>query len=168
MIWTGYTWDGSFVEYTPGWGCEFLVIEPPTPLGVIAFWWPAAASVGIGLLTLIITPLPTVGPLLRKRVRIPRARMTLFRMMVVIGTISAWLWLGRFDLYTRTAGTFIFAFMLQAGFRRSFLAKNTNAEAASATALSRAGMAAYSLVLLLALAWVVTILVWDSFQERPL
>lgn len=166
--WTGYTSDGSLVEYTPDWGYFVRVVEPPTVSGLIAAWWPAAASTGVGLVTVVFTLLPTCGPLLRKRIRIPRPRMTLFRMMVVIGTVSAWLWLGRFDPYTRTAGTLIFALMLHAGFRRSFLAKETKAEAAAATRLSRAGIAGYSLVLLLALAWVVTILVWDSYQERPL
>jgi hypothetical protein len=164
--WTGYARDGSLIENTPGWGNQPRVLEPPTPFGLIAFWWPAVASTGIGLLTIAIAPLPAIGRLLRKRIRVPHARVTLFRMMVVIGTVSAWLWLGRFDSYTRTAGTLIFAFMLHAGFRRSFLAKVTRADGAKTSVLSRTGIAGYSLVLLLALAWVISILVWDSYQVR--
>jgi hypothetical protein len=164
--WTGYTYNGSLIEYTPRWGHQVRVVKPPTPFGLFAFWWPAVASTGIGLSTLAMTTMPTLGIPLRKRIRVPRARVTLFRMMVVIGTVSAWLWLGRFDGYTRAAGTLIFGFMLHAGFRRSFLAKESMAQAAAPTGLTRAGIAGYALILLLALAWVISILVWDSYQER--
>ncbi len=166
--WIAYEYDGSLIAYwSPRAGRAFTnVIDPPTVSGLVAFWWPAGALIGVGLLTLIAALMPTSGPLLRTRIRIPRVRLTLFRLMVVIGTVSAWLWLGRFDPYTIAAGTLIFGFMLHAGFRRSFLAKEANAEAMADSVLSRAGIVGYSLVLLLALAWVISILVWDSYQER--
>ncbi len=164
--WTGYAYDGSLIEYTPGWGNQVRIVEPPTVMGFMVAWWPTFTSSSIGLLTLAIALLPNSGRLLRKRTRIPRPRLTLFRVMVVIGTVSAWLWLARFDIHKRIVGTIIFAFMLHAGFRRSFLAKKTNTEAVAGTVLSRAGIAGYSLVLLLAFAWVICILVWDSYQEH--
>jgi len=168
--WISYEYDGSLIAYwSPRADRAFVnVINPPTVFGLVAFWWPAAASIGVGLLTLIAALVPTGGPLLRKRIRIPRVRLTLFRLMVVIGTVSAWLWLGRFDPYTIAAGTLIFGFMLHAGFRRSFLAKEANALAMADSDLSRAGIAGYSLVVLLALAWVISILVRESYQEHRL
>ncbi|MGO9465299.1 MAG: hypothetical protein ACLQIB_36280 [Isosphaeraceae bacterium] len=169
--WTAYRYDGSFVGHTSNWRTRVTsvyVLQPPTLSGLIAFWWPAGASIAVALLTLVAALMPTSGPLLRKRIRIPRVRITLFRVMVLIGTVSAWLWLSRLDHYTRVVGTLIFGFMLHAGFRRSFLAKEAKVEGADAKVLSRVGIAGYALVLLLALAWVISILVWDSYQEHRL
>ena len=166
--WKAYSYDGRLVVYTPDWGSRVQVLDNPTAWGLIAFWWPVPASIGIALLTWLAARMPVVGSPLRKKIRIPAVRITLFRVMVVIGTVAAWLWLGRFDLYTRAAGSLIFGFMLHAGFRRSFLAKEAKAESSPATAagtlLSRAGIAGYSLVVILALSWVVCTLVWESYQ----
>ncbi|MGO9465300.1 MAG: hypothetical protein ACLQIB_36275 [Isosphaeraceae bacterium] len=163
-----YRYDGSLVAYVrfSSWRSPVHVILSRTVWGLIAFWWPAIASIGAGLLTLLVALLPITGPLVRKRIRIPRVRLTLFRMMVVIGTVSAWLWLGRLDAYTRILGALVFGFTLYAGFRRGFLAREAKVDGADAKVLSRVGIAGYALVLLLALAWVISILVWVSYQER--
>jgi hypothetical protein len=169
--WTAYKYDGSCAGYVSDLRTGFTrvdVLHPPAVSGLIAFWWPAVASIGVGLLTLMAALMPTGRRLLRRRIRIPRVRLTLFRLMVVVGTVSAWLWLGRLDPYTRILGALVFGFMLHAGFRRSFLAKEAKVEGVEAKVLSRAGIAGYSLVLLLALAWVISILVWDAYQEHRL
>jgi hypothetical protein len=166
--WVAYRYDGSLVLHTPDWGTPIHILEQPSLKGLIAFWWPAVACTGLGFLTFLACLIPPSAGLLRKRVRIPRARITLLRGMVVIGTVGAWLWLGRFDPYTRAAGTLISGFMLYAGFRRSLLARRADSASTSPTLLSRAGMAGYVLVLLLSVAWVISILVWDSYQARPL
>jgi len=159
-----YLYDGTLIGYL--WADQTYVIDPPSALGLIVFWSPVAASVGVGLLAPIFALLPTLGVPFRKRIPIRRPRLTLFRVMVLVGTVSAWLWLGRFDLEKRIVGTLIIGFMLHAGFRRSFLAKEASKEPAEPKILSRAGIAGYSLVLLLTLVWVITILVWDSYQPR--
>ncbi len=163
---TGYRCDGRLVVYLSSRRIPLYVFPSRTVSGFLAFWWPVVASIGVGLLMLMACLLPAGGRLLRTRIRIPRVRLTLFRLMVVIGTASAWLWLGRLDPYTRILGALVFGFMLHAGFRRSFLAKKAEATGVPDTVLSRAGIAGYSIVLLLALAWVISILVWDSYQEH--
>lgn len=168
---TGYNWRGESALFSSSSRAPFYVpyyvVLPSTILGCLSFWWPVIASVGVGLLTLMASLMPTSRPLLRKRHRIPRPRLTLFRMMVVIGTVSAWLWLGRFQAWIRAGGTLTFGLMLHAGFRGAFLVSHATAEGAQATRLSRAGVALYAVVLLVGVAWVVTILVWDSYQELP-
>jgi hypothetical protein len=166
--WKAYRYDGSLVLHTPDWGTPSQVLEPPSLWGLIAFWWPAALSVGLGFATLLGCLIPQTAGLLRRRIRISGVRITLLRVMVVIGTVGAWLWLGRFDPYTRAAGTLVSGFMLYAGFRRSLLARRAAAALTSPTLLSRAGIAGYLLVLFLSLAWVISILVWDSYQQRLL
>jgi hypothetical protein len=167
--WVAYEYNGSLVAYAspnhdPAWA---IVLSPPTLFGLIACWSPVIALLGIGLLAPAFAMMPTLGKPLRWRIPVPRVRLTIFRLMVVTGMVSTWLWLGRFDPYTRLIGTLVVGFMLHAGFRRSFLANRAKTDATHASALSRAGIAGYSLVLVLALAWVAAILVWDSYSERP-
>lgn len=162
--WKAYRYDGSLVEYTPNWGTGVQLLEPPTFWGLIAFWWPAVASVGLGLSTTLAALALARGRPLRKRIRIAGPRITLSMVMAVIGGVAAWLWLVRFDPYTRAAGTLIFGFMLHAGFRSRFLAKEAKARSAPAAVLPRAGIAGYSIVLLLALVWVICTLVWESYE----
>jgi len=165
--WTAYRLDGSLVGHKFDWGTRrnsVYLIQDPTISGLIAFWWPVAASVGFAFLTLMAALMPARGRFLRKRVPIYGGRITLFRVMVAIGTVAAWLWLGRLDHYTRAAGALVFGLMLYGGFRRSFLTKKSTAEPTPNSALSRAGIAGYSLVLLLASLWLISILIWDSNQ----
>jgi hypothetical protein len=160
-----YLYDGSLAQYVK-WDNKPYIIEPRSASGLITFWWPVIVSVGIGILAQIFVLLPTLGVPLRKRIQIPRVRLTLFRVMVLVGTVSAWLWLGRLDIDKRIIGTLIIGFMLHAGFRRSFLAKEAIREQEDAKALARAGIAGYSLILILAILWVISILVWELYQEH--
>jgi hypothetical protein len=166
--WVSYEYDGSLIAYYSARRDPSFanIVIPTTISGLIVYWSPLVAMLGVGLSAPVIALLPTLGRPLRVRIRIPRARLTLFRMMVVIGTASAWLWLGRFDPYTRIAGTVTFALMLYSGFRRSLLAKEYNTEGTPVTGVSRAVIAGYLFAILLALAWVISILVWDSYQAR--
>ena len=128
--WKAYRYDGSLVQYFPNWGTGVQILERPSDWGLIAFWWPAIASVSLGLLTAMAALLFAHKGPLQKRVRIPGLRITVSRVMAVIGSVAAWLWLVRFDPYTRAAGTLMFGFMLHAGFRRSFLARENTAQSA--------------------------------------
>jgi hypothetical protein len=163
--WTSYWHDGSFVGHSFNWQtrASVYVIRPPTVSGLIAFWWPLALSVGIALPTLIAALMPARGRLLRRRVPIPAVRITLFRIMVVVGAVAAWLWLRQLDHYTKAAGVLISGLLLYAGFRRSFLTRKSRADRARAPVISRAGIAGYSVVLLLAMLWLICTLVWDSY-----
>src|SRR5262249_26307973 len=124
-----------------------------------------AASVAITLAALAAAFTRAGRRYLAARVPIPRIRMTLFRGMVVIGASSACLWLLRFDIYLLLCGTFVFAIMLYAGFRRSYLSRTITANGVREAILSRAGLAGYAIAVFLALAWVTAIIFWDSYQQ---
>ena len=85
--------------------------------------------------------------------------------MVLIGLISIGLWLIRFDLFWIVSGSLVLLLMLVAGYRRSFVAHEIESGGSRATALPIAGIAGYSIAVLLALAWIICILVWDSFRQ---
>jgi hypothetical protein len=164
--WTSYRHDGSFVGHSFNLYTQInsvYVIQPPTVSGLVAFWWPLAASAGVAFWAIIAALLPERGRLLRRRVQIPNVRITLFRVMVVIGVVAACLWLRQLDHYTKAAGMLVFGVVLYAGFRRSFLTRQSTAERAPATVLSRAGIAGYAVAVVLALLWVICTLVWEAY-----
>jgi hypothetical protein len=161
-------YDGSVVKYI----CPLLgsrsgpfVIQPASALGLCQVWWPVAASISASLLILAISWLRS-----RRRIEksLRRPRLTMLQSMVLVGLISFWLWLIRFDVSLIVVGFIVLALMLHAAYRRSKLVDETKAAIISAPTLSRLGIAGYSIAVLLALAWMISILVWDSYQGvRP-
>ncbi len=85
--------------------------------------------------------------------------------MVGIGAISVWLWLSRINGILLLCGIVVLILMIHAAFRRNRLAKEIVSEGPGASTLSRLGLVGYSIAALLAVAWVVCILVWDSYQH---
>jgi hypothetical protein len=90
--------------------------------------------------------------------------MTMIQAMVLIGLISFWLWLVRFDVSLIVVGFTVLVLLLHAAYRRTVLVAETKGAQMGAPVLSRIGIAGYSIAVLLALAWVISILVWDSYQ----
>jgi hypothetical protein len=74
------------------------------------------------------------------------------------------LWLMRFDFTVVVAGFIVGSLMVHAAYRRKALLKGIKGERDAAQTLSRIGIAAYTVAVVLALAWVVCILAWDSYQ----
>lgn len=90
----------------------------------------------------------------------------MLRSMVIIGAISTWLWLTRTTAFWIVCGTPVLLLMLHAANRRSRLAREPKAEGERPTPLSRAGVVGYSLAVLLGLAWVASVLVWDAYEHE--
>jgi hypothetical protein len=134
-------------------------------LGSGGFWWPIAASVGISLIILGFARIVT-GRRPAQAMRRPRAKT--IQVMVVIGLISFGFWLIRFDPVWIISGALVLLLMLLAAYRRAALAREIEITGRRATSLSLAGIAGYSIAVLLALAWITCILFWDSFRiSRP-
>jgi len=163
-----YLHDGSVVKYIyPYSGSRSgpIVSRPASAIGLWRVWWPVAASVGISLMILAVARILT-GRRPVQAIRRPRTRT--IQVMVVIGLISFGLWLIRFDTSWIISGSSVLLLMLVAAYRRNFLAQEIDTEGRSATALSVAGIAGYSIAVLLALAWVISVLWWDSYRYgRP-
>ncbi len=92
-------------------------------------------------------------------------RMTMGRTMVVVGMIAVWLWLLRTNACLTASGSLVLALMLHAIHRRGILSGEIRATGGRMTPLSVAGLAGYALAILLALAWVISIVVWDSYEH---
>ena len=136
------------------------MIQPASASGLWRVWWPVAAGVGISLIILGVAQI-VAGERRERAMR--RPQVTIIHGMVVIGVASFGLWLIRFDTSLIISGLSVLVLMLLAGYRRGFLAQEINSAAVSATPLSIAGIAGYSIAVLLAVAWVISILVWDSY-----
>jgi len=161
-------YDGSVVKYIhplSGVRSGPIMVRPASAIGLWRVWWPVAASVGISLMILGVARIRTgLRPV--RAVRRPRTKT--IQVMVVIGLISFGLWLIRFDISWIISGSLVLLLMLVAAYRRNLLAHKIETEGRSATALSIAGIAGYSVAVLLAMGWVISILVWDSFRHgRP-
>ncbi len=161
-------YDGSVVKYIhpqPGSRIGPIVVSSASAIGLWRVWWPVAGSAGISLVILGVARIVTG----RRPVQaIGRPRAKTIQVMVVIGLISIGLWLIRFDLFWIISGSLVLLLMLVAGYRRSFVAHEIESNGTRATAMSFAGIAGYSIAVLLALGWIVCILVWDSFRQgRP-
>jgi len=190
MAWTFRAWSHA-IGWTPGDHTEFLVrnyqnsgnvvaffrdngtgavlgpylVRPASTTGWLTHLWPVIASLGISLIAVGIALVTRRRP--DGAIRVPR--LTMFQVMVAVGAISTWLWLARINLVLTVGGTLVLGLMLHSAYRRGSLAKEIRAEGATATGfgLTRAGFAGYSIAVLLALAWVIIIVVWDSYQVRP-
>jgi hypothetical protein len=138
------------------------VIRPATTWGLCRVWWPVAAGLGASLLMIRGARTRAVRHWF-ETVRIPR--LTMLRMMAAIGAISVCLWLSRISIFLTLCGALVLALMLRSAHRRGVLAKEIKAEGPTATPLSLAGLAGYSIAVLLALAWVVSIAVWESYES---
>ena len=138
------------------------VTRPATPEGLFLVWWPVPASLGFTAAVLAIAR-TGLGRRLLRAVRLPR--LTMLHGMVGIGAISVWLWLSKIGWVVLLCGVVVLVLMIHAAFRRARLAKEIGREGAGASTLSRLGLVGYSIAALLALAWVVCTLVWDSYQH---
>jgi hypothetical protein len=160
-----YLHDGSVVKYIHHYSGGIsgpIVVQPASAIGLWRVWWPVAASAGISLIILGVGRIRTrLRPV--RALRRPRAKT--IQVMVVIGLISFGLWLIRFDLSWIISGSLVLLLMLLAAYRRTFLAQEIKSDAMSATALSTVGIAGYSIAVLLALAWMISILFWDSYRH---
>ncbi len=161
-------YDGSEVTYIhpqPGYRIQPIMVRPPSAIGLWRVWWPIAASVGISLIILGFARIVT-GRRPAEVMRRPRANT--LQVMVVIGLISFGFWLIRFDPVWIISGALVLLLMLLAAYRRAALGREIEITGRRATALSLAGIAGYSIAVLLALAWITCILFWDSFRiSRP-
>ncbi len=160
--------DGSVVKYIyPPTGGRIgpVVVQPTSAIGLWQVWWPVAASVGISLLVL------GVARIAMRRLAVQamgRTRIKTIHVMLVIGLISFGLWLIRFDLTWIISGAIVLMLMLLAGYRRALLAQEIEIGGRRAAAMSVAGRAGYSIAMLLAFAWIISVLFWDSFRVgRP-
>ncbi len=158
-------YDGSVVKYiSPQSGGRIgpIVVRSASAIGLWRVWWPVAGSAGISLVIVGVARIVTG----RRPVQaMGRPRTKTIQVMVLIGLISIGLWLIRFDLFWIISGSLVLLLMLVAAYRRSFVAHEIESAGRRATALSIAGIAGYSIAVLLALAWIGCILVWDSFRQ---
>jgi hypothetical protein len=161
-------YDGSVVKYVfpySGGRIGPIVIEPASPTGLWRVWWPLAVSVGGSLLILGVA---RISVRRRRGQTIRPPRMTMIQVMVLVGLTSFGLWLIRFNIFLIIAGFLVLGLLLHTVYRRNSLVDETRADGRNAPALSRIGIAGYSIAVLLALAWLISILVWDSYQRgRP-
>jgi hypothetical protein len=137
------------------------VARPATLAGLTRAWTPVFASLGISV------PVVVIAWFTRKRRAVDairEARPTMLQMMVLIGAVAIWLWLARFSGLLIAGGTTVLCLLLYSGHRRGSLAREIRSEGGAVTGLSRAGFLGYSIAVLLALAWVVTIVVWDAYR----
>jgi hypothetical protein len=96
--------------------------------------------------------------------RLPQ--MSVLRSLVGIGAISVWLWLTRTNVFWTLCGSLVIALSLYAVDRRNRLAKEIKTPGERAEPLALAGLVGYSIAVFLGLAWVLSVLVWDSYQDR--
>jgi hypothetical protein len=160
-----YLHDGSVVKYiyhNSGGTSGPIVVRPGSAIGIWGVWWPVAASVGISLMILGVA---RIRAGLRPVRTMRRPRTKTIQVMVVIALISIGLWLIRFDLPWIISGSVVLLLMLLAAYRRTFLAQEIKSGGMSATALATAGIAGYSVAVMLALAWMISILFWDSYRH---
>jgi hypothetical protein len=91
--------------------------------------------------------------------------MSVLRALVGIGTISIWLWLIRTNAFWTLCGTLVLALSLHAADRRSRLVDEIKTQGKTERTLALAGFLGYSIAVVLGVAWVISVLVWDSFQQ---
>jgi hypothetical protein len=94
--------------------------------------------------------------------RLPQ--ISVLRSLVGIGVISIWLWLFRTNARWTFWGSLVLALSVYAADRRSRLATELKFPEERGRTLALAGVVGYSIAVFLGLAWVISILVWDSFQ----
>jgi hypothetical protein len=152
-----YMYDGSVRAFRG-------VIRPPSLLGALEVWWPVVVSGGVSLLVLAAGLVPAVQRLVAKPVRLPR--MTIFRVMVIVGLVAFWLWLSGTNTYWILRGIPVLLLTLVAGYRRGRLTEEIKAEPAAASRWMRLGVTGYSVALLLGVFWVVCVLVWKTGIDR--
>jgi hypothetical protein len=165
--WLRYRYDGSVLvlqpRFPPGtW--RVTVVEPPSLLGALKVWWPAAASGALTLLVAAAARAATVRRLMAQRIHFPR--ITMFRGMVLIGTIALWLWLSGTETYWIVCSFPVLLLMFISESRRSKLAREIKAAPSAASAWTRLLVAGYSVAVLLAICWVAAVVVWDNFRVK--
>jgi hypothetical protein len=157
-------YDGSVVQYRPlysGGLSSPILLAGPSASGLFQVWWPVAASIGASLLILGFAWLFTRG----KSAPVgPRPRVTMNQAMVFVGLASFCLWLFRFDIVLLVAGSVVGSLLVHAAYRRKALLTGIKGEREAAQTLARIGVAGYTIAVVLALAWIICILVWDSYQ----
>jgi hypothetical protein len=158
------TYDGSVVYHpaqVSGGRRMPIVIQPASAIGFCQVWWTVAVSI---VASLLILGLSWIRSRRRSLKALRRPRLTMMQSMVLVGLISFWLWLMRFDASLIVVGFVVLVLMLHSAYRRSKLVEEPKAAGTSEIYLSRAGIAGYSIAVLLALAWMISILVWDSYE----
>jgi hypothetical protein len=161
-----YNVDGSVWQYIFPFGTGArigpIVVRRVSPPGLWRVWWPVVASAG---LTLVILAAARIRTRLRPVPATGRHRARTIQVMDMIGLISFGLWLIRFDWSQIVAGSSVCALSLIAAYRRFSLVHEINIREGGEKALSIAGIAGYSVAILLASAWLISILWWDSYQH---
>ena len=158
-------YDGSVVQaFSPLSGGRIgpIVVQPASALGLWRVWWPVTASVSVSVSIIGLAWVRSHG---RPGKSLRHTCLTMIQSMILIGLISFWLWLIRFDAYLIVVGFIVLVLMLHSAYRRSKLVDENKAASISAPTLSRVGIAGYSIAVVLALAWIISILVWDSYQD---
>jgi hypothetical protein len=158
--------DGSLVEVfedqVAGVVISVTTVRPPTILGLVALWGPLGISLILSVLAIVLVR-TEAG---RRAVRtLSRPRLTMLHGMVAIGAISVWLWLSKIHWVVLLGGIVVLVLMIHSTFRRARLAKEIERGEMDSPVLTRVGLVGYSIAALLAVAWVVCILVWDSYQH---
>ena len=86
------------------------------------------------------------------------------RGMVLIGAVSIWLWLSRTEMFWILCGSLVLLLALLADTRRIGLAHEIKTKGTSTTVGMRLAIAGYWVAVILALAWVISVLVWDTLR----
>ena len=154
--------DGSLLEIhedlVAGVIISMTVVRPPTAWGLAGLWGPLGASLALSLFV-------RTGAGRRALRTLSRPRLTMLHGMVGVGAISVWLWLYRINWAILLCGVVVLVLMIHSAFRRTRLAKEIERGETGTSVLTRLGLVGYSIAALLALAWVVSVLVWDSYQQ---
>ena len=98
--------------------------------------------------------------------RLPRLKMR--QGLVLVAVAAAWLWLQKIGGVLGVVGTLVLALMLVSLRHRGRVAGEIKAEVGRDRTLSLAGIIGYSMVVVLALAWLACIWAWQVFDHESL
>jgi hypothetical protein len=157
-------YDGSVVQYRffrSGGRSGPTLLAGPSAAGLFQVWWPVAASMSASLLVAGFAWRCTRW---KSATWGLRPRVTMSQSIAFISLVSFCLWLMRFDYTVVVAGFIVGSLMVHAVYRRKALLEGVEGEIDATQTLSRIGIAGYTVAVVLALAWVICILAWDSYQ----
>jgi hypothetical protein len=139
-------------------------ISPASALGALPIGWWLVAGALLGLLWLVYRGVRAR----RGRSSRPfvRPRFTMFRGMVVIASISIWLWLTRLNLFWILCGSLVLLLALAADGRRSLLAHEIKTEGVSSKVWLRLGVAGCWIAVILASSWIGCVLFAESMYRN--
>jgi hypothetical protein len=98
--------------------------------------------------------------------RLPRLKMQ--QAMMLVGVASVWMWLLGLREGEVVIGTIVLALMLVSLRNRDRVANEIKGSAGRAPAVTSAGIVGYSIAVVLAMAWVASIWIWQVIDHETM